>query len=391
MKSMINGGLNLSVLDGWWAEAYDGTNGWALPGEVQPDAGTQDARDAGTLYRLLEQEVVPTFYDRDAGGLPRAWLAGADSRLTAHARAGVHCRADARGLCRAHLRTPLSADTSLTHGAMRVRASPTIYEINTAAWLQRVGRERRRAATLGDVPGSEWDALAALPVDALWLMGVWQLSPIGRTIALAVPQLLDGYRAALPDMHEDDVLGSPYCVRDYVVDDRFGGPGGLVTARDQLHERGVALILDYVPNHVAADHPWVSDRSECLLAGSEDDLALHPQAFMRTAGGVYAKARDPYFEPWQDVLQLNAFSPELRRAAAETMATIADQCDGVRCDMAMLMTSEVFSRTWGNRAGSVPDAEFWPADWPLQGGASRFRVGRRGVLGHGMDASAAGL
>jgi glycogen phosphorylase len=63
------------VLDGWWAEAYDGTNGWALPGEVQPDAGTQDTRDAGTLYRLLEQEVVPAFYDRDADGLPRAWLA----------------------------------------------------------------------------------------------------------------------------------------------------------------------------------------------------------------------------------------------------------------------------------------------------------------------------
>jgi glycosidase len=155
---------------------------------------------------------------------------------------------------------------------MRVRASPTIYEINTAAWLQRLGRTLGRPARLGDVPGSEWDALAALPVDAVWLMGVWQRSPTGRMIALA---LLDGYAAALPDMHEDDVLGSPYCVRDYVVDDRFGGPGGLVTARDQLHERGVALILDYVPNHVAADHPWVSDRSECLLAGSEDDLALH--------------------------------------------------------------------------------------------------------------------
>jgi glycogen phosphorylase len=75
MKAVINGGLNLSVLDGWWAEAYDGTNGWALPGEVQPDAGTQDARDAATLYRLLQDEVVPTFYDRDAEGLPRAWLA----------------------------------------------------------------------------------------------------------------------------------------------------------------------------------------------------------------------------------------------------------------------------------------------------------------------------
>jgi glycogen phosphorylase len=75
MKSVINGGLQLSVLDGWWAEAYDGTNGWALPGDVQPDAGTQDARDAAALYRLLEQEVVPDFYERDADGLPSAWLA----------------------------------------------------------------------------------------------------------------------------------------------------------------------------------------------------------------------------------------------------------------------------------------------------------------------------
>ena len=75
MKAVINGGVNLSVLDGWWAEAYDGTNGWALPGEVQPDHATQDARDAATLYRLLEQEVVPAFYDRDAEGLPRSWLA----------------------------------------------------------------------------------------------------------------------------------------------------------------------------------------------------------------------------------------------------------------------------------------------------------------------------
>jgi len=81
MKAVINGSLNLSVLDGWWAEAYDGTNGWALPGDVQHDYWTQDARDAGTLYRLLEQEVVPAFYDRDAEGLPRAWLARVRSSL----------------------------------------------------------------------------------------------------------------------------------------------------------------------------------------------------------------------------------------------------------------------------------------------------------------------
>jgi len=75
MKAVINGGLNLSTLDGWWAEAYDGTNGWSLSGEVDFDHGAQDARDAAALYDLLEQEVLPTFYDRDADGLPHAWLA----------------------------------------------------------------------------------------------------------------------------------------------------------------------------------------------------------------------------------------------------------------------------------------------------------------------------
>jgi starch phosphorylase len=75
MKSVMNGGLQVSVLDGWWAEAYDGANGWALPGDVEPDHGAADARDAGELYRLLEAEVVPAFYNRDVDGLPPAWVA----------------------------------------------------------------------------------------------------------------------------------------------------------------------------------------------------------------------------------------------------------------------------------------------------------------------------
>jgi glycogen phosphorylase len=74
MKAVINGGLNLSVLDGWWAEAFDGTNGWALDGDARPDPSAQDARDAAALYDLLEQEILPAFYDRDADGLPRSWL-----------------------------------------------------------------------------------------------------------------------------------------------------------------------------------------------------------------------------------------------------------------------------------------------------------------------------
>ena len=74
MKAAVNGGLNLSVLDGWWAEAYDGSNGWAIPGDIVFDHAVQDARDAATLYDIVEHEVAPLFYQRDDEGIPRAWL-----------------------------------------------------------------------------------------------------------------------------------------------------------------------------------------------------------------------------------------------------------------------------------------------------------------------------
>src|SRR4051812_5966482 len=192
---------------------------------------------------------------------------------------------------------------------MRLPPRPTVYEINTAVWLRALGRERGRALTLDEVPAATWDAIAALPVDAVWLMGVWQRSPEGLRIALENPELDAGNRAALPDLRPEDVIGSPYCVRDYVVDDRFGGTAALAAARAALAARGLGLILDYVPNHVAPDHPWAAGRPECLVTGSEEDLAAHPEAFMRTGAGIVAKGRDPYFAPWPDVVQLNAFAP----------------------------------------------------------------------------------
>jgi Alpha amylase, catalytic domain len=244
---------------------------------------------------------------------------------------------------------------------MRLPPRPTVYEINTAVWLRRLAGDRGRPLTLDEVPGAAWDALAGLPVDAVWLMGVWERSPAGLEIARTNAELDAGNRAALPDLRDADVIGSPYCVRDYAVDARFGGPGALATARAALADRGLALILDYVPNHVAPDHPWTATRPDVFVRGGEDDLRDHPAAFLRTAAGVLAKGRDPYFAPWPDVVQLNAFAPALRDAAAATLIAIGDQCDGLRCDMAMLMCNEVFARTWGERAGPPPADEYWSA------------------------------
>jgi Alpha amylase, catalytic domain len=210
------------------------------------------------------------------------------------------------------------------------------------------------------VTGADWDAVTPAGADAVWLMGVWERSPAGLALANANAELQASFADALPDLERADVIGSPYCVRRYVVDAAFGGPEALAAARAALAARGVRLILDYVPNHVAPDHPWVYSRPELFVRGDEDDIRADPAGWIAVAGHVLAHGRDPYFPPWPDVVQLDAFSPAMRAATADTLADIADQCDGIRCDMAMLMTNEVFARTWGARTRPAPAAEFWP-------------------------------
>jgi len=237
---------------------------------------------------------------------------------------------------------------------------PTLYEINTWAWLYDLSQRYGRRITLGDVPPAAWDALAAPGFDAVWLMGVWTRSAASARIARAHPDLQAGFRAALPDFSPADVIGSPYAVGDYTVDKRLGGPEGLAAARAALAARGLRLILDFVPNHVAVDHPWLARHPDYFIQGTADDLRREPAAFFRAKGRIFAHGRDPYFPPWTDTAQLNAFHPGLRRAAIDTLRAIADQGDGVRVDMAMLPVGRIFAGTWGARAGEPPAGDYWP-------------------------------
>jgi hypothetical protein len=236
---------------------------------------------------------------------------------------------------------------------------PSLYEINTWVWLSELSQAYDRNINLAYVPAAEWDAIATYGFEAVWLMGVWERSPAGIAIANRNRGLLEDFRRALPDFRLEDNVGSPYCVRRYVVDTRLGGTKGLATARDELSRRGMKLVLDFVPNHVAPDHPWVLEHPEYFIRGNSDDAKNDPSSYIQTAGNVYACGRDPYFPAWPDVLQLNAFEPGLRRAVTATMSDIAQQCDGVRCDMAMLLLNHVFERTWAGRAGLRPATEYW--------------------------------
>lgn len=238
--------------------------------------------------------------------------------------------------------------------------SPLIYEINTWPWLTELTSITGTPIDLGSVPAAEWDRIAASGFDAVWLMGVWRRSPRGIEIAKADAPLMGWFAESLPGFTDDDVVGSPYAVREYIVDDHLGGPDALATARAELARRGVGLILDYVPNHVAVDHPWTADPS-LFITGTPQNLAEHPESYVEVNGAILANGRDPYFPAWRDVVQVNPFSPAFRAAAVSTLLTIAEQCDGVRCDMAMLVMNDVFVRTWGDAGGATPDDKFWPA------------------------------
>jgi len=236
---------------------------------------------------------------------------------------------------------------------------PVVFEINTWVWLGELSRKYERAVDLATVPTQEWDALGSRGFDAVWFMGVWERSPAGIDISMRNTGLLEDFTRALPDFSPEDNVGSPYCVRRYVVDGRLGGPSGLAEARRELRARGMRLILDLVANHVAPDHPWVEAHPEFFIRGSADDVRNDPGSFVDVGGNVFARGRDPYFPAWPDVLQLNAFQPGLRTAVIDAVSKLADQCDGLRCDMAMLLLNAIFKRSWGDRAGDPPADEYW--------------------------------
>lgn len=238
-----------------------------------------------------------------------------------------------------------------------------IYEIHTWAWLDRLSRRYQRPITLATVPDEELKPFRQL--DAVWLMGVWERSPRGRQVAWEHDGLQKDYRQALPDFQAEDVVGSPYSVRRYEVDTFMGGKEGLMRFRERLRAQGLKLILDYVPNHVALDHPWTFNKAAALVQGTTADLASQPQSFFRAGSYIFAHGRDPYFPAWTDTTQANAFSEAYRQASIETLLDIASRCDGVRCDMAMLMTNRIFSQTWDlAHVGIPPSTEYWEAVIP---------------------------
>jgi hypothetical protein len=250
-----------------------------------------------------------------------------------------------------------------------------------------LSRNLGRPATLDDIPDVALDQFAAQGFDWVWMLSVWQTGPAGRQVSRGNPDWRKEFAETLPDLREEDIVGSGFAITGYGVHQALGGDAALARLRERLRRCGLRLMLDFVPNHTGLDHPWVEDHPEYYVAGTEPDLARAPRNYTRARGKrgdlLLAHGRDPYFPGWPDTLQLNYGNPATQEAMAGELVKIAGQCDGVRCDMAMLVLPDIFERTWGIKAepfwpkafrrvrGRAPDfcfmAEvYWDLEWTLQ-------------------------
>src|SRR5262245_14379701 len=243
--------------------------------------------------------------------------------------------------------------------AMATPHDPSLNQINTRVWLRELSCNLGRAATLDDIPDAELDRLAETGFDWVWFLSVWQTGLAGQRVSRSNPEWRREFQDTLPDLREEDIPGSGFAITGYHVHADLGGDAALARLRERLKKRGLRLMLDFVPNHVALDHPWVEDHPDYFIRGSELDLARAPQNYTwvqrRQGDLVLAHGRDPYFPGWPDTLQLNYGNPATQEAMLGELVRIAGQCDGVRCDMAMLVLPEVFERTWG-----ISAQPFWP-------------------------------
>jgi glycosidase len=225
--------------------------------------------------------------------------------------------------------------------------NPRLYQLNPKLFLSSVGR----SATLDDIPDSLLESLQAKGFDWVWLLGVWSVGQTGAKIARQPSEWRRECLSVLPDLTDDDIVGSPFAVCSYTVDDSLGGNAALARVRHRLQSFDLKLMLDFVPNHIGHDHPWVRSNPDFLITGTAEQLNSDPLTWTRLEDNrIVAFGRDPNFPGWTDTLQLNYFNPALRVAMLDELLAISRVCDGVRCDMAMLIEPEVFRETWGKRA-----------------------------------------
>ncbi|MBN2444913.1 MAG: hypothetical protein JXJ04_26395 [Spirochaetales bacterium] len=246
----------------------------------------------------------------------------------------------------------------------RIKNHPVMYEINTRVKIKDFTKNGT-PPTLRLIPDSYWQKLGELGIDLIWLMGIWQTSPLACEKYCFTPGLIHDYSESLPDWNYEDVIGSPYAIDTYDVHKNLGTNEDLINLKKKLNAMGMKLILDFVPNHMSACSGLLYQIPEIFMIGDENDRIQRPDSFFARDDNeyIFAHGRDPYFDPWEDTVQINCFHDKACSFLTDSLLKIASLCDGVRCDMAMLLLKDIFYKTWklqlDKRGFIKPHEEFW--------------------------------
>ena len=241
---------------------------------------------------------------------------------------------------------------------------PMLYQARPRRMMQDLRAAGVTAPTLADVPDQWFAKLASLGFDWIYLLGIWQTGSRSRDVSIRHPAIAAHHESHLPGCREEDVCGSPFAISAYVLHDDFGPADALMVFRSKANHHGLRLMLDFVPNHVGLDHPWAINCPEMFI--HSDPKTPAGQAIAAIPGGPeLCHGRDPFFPPWPDTYQLNLFHPKVRTEHCNLIASIATQCDGLRCDMAMLPLSDIFESTWNESAMQADGyhrdkSDYWP-------------------------------
>ncbi len=240
-----------------------------------------------------------------------------------------------------------------------------IYEINTRVWLKKFNTKEKNA-TLKDVPLEYWQNLSDKGFDYIWLMGIWQTNKSVIKKYCFEEGLVNSYSKALNDWKDEDVIGSPYSISKYIVNQEIGTEKELLELKNTLNSIGIKLILDFVPNHFSVHSTLIVTDPYLFIEADEKTYNENNHLYFKSElaeGKIFAHGRDPFFPAWQDTIQVNYFNDKARRFMIDILKYLTSLCDGVRCDMAMLNLNNVFNNTWGavrnNHGYKKPEKEFW--------------------------------
>ena len=230
---------------------------------------------------------------------------------------------------------------------------PLVYEINTRCWLRELSDQFRRPITLANVPSDYFAHWTSLGITHLWPMGVWQTAPASIMFSRADSTLRRQWSRLLPGFADEDISGSPYAISGYQVCESMGGEAGLAKFREDLRSCGIKLILDFIPNHTGLDYSRLRSRPDRYVRYGEQR-----ENTFRCGTDWIAHGKDPYFPAWADTAQLDLRNRRTRQDLIRDLLWVSNRCDGVRCDMAMLVLREIFERNWP--PPSEARWEFWP-------------------------------